>query len=120
VNLKVKVANRLGERQVTSRVDGSPHRVAELLVGDETGCILLTLWDDLIEKVMADDIISIENGYVSLYRGSMRLNIGRFGKMEKIEGGVSSINSDNNLSDRVIEESERRFRGRGRFERGRF
>lgn len=122
--MKIKVANKLEERQVASRVDGSSHRVAEALVGDETGCILLTLWDDLINQVATNDIFTIENGYISTFKGTMRLNVGRFGKLAKAEGDVASINSENNLSERIVEEApgERRFGGGGRFDRrgGRF
>ena len=46
VNVVVRVV-KVGEpRVVYSRRDRSEHRVAEALVGDETGCVLLNLWDE--------------------------------------------------------------------------
>jgi replication factor A1 len=51
VNVVVKVIGIGEPRSVTSRKDYSVvHRVAEALVGDETGCVLLNLWDDQISK----------------------------------------------------------------------
>jgi replication factor A1 len=34
--------------------------------------------------VEVGDIVRIENGYVNSYRGEIRLNVGRFGKLEVI------------------------------------
>jgi len=100
VNLKVKVVNVGEAREVVSRRDGSTHRVAEALVGDETGSILLTLWDDAISNVSPETSLKIENGYVSLFRGQMRLNLGRYGSFEVIDEEIEA-NVDNNLSENV-------------------
>lgn len=48
VNVTVKVVNIEEPRSVTFRRDVSVHRVAEALVGDETGSVVLTLWDEKI------------------------------------------------------------------------
>lgn len=100
VNLKVKIVSVSAAREVVSRRDGSVHKVAEALVGDETGSILLTLWDDAISEVSPGSSILIKNGYVSLYKGQMRLNLGRYGVMEIIEEEIE-VNTDNNLSNNV-------------------
>jgi replication factor A1 len=109
LNLTVKVVSKNPIREVVSRRDGSNHNVTEVLVGDETGSVLLTLWDDDIERVNEDDVLDVTNGYVSLFRGSMRLNIGRFGSFEASEEVIDTVNTDNNLSDRQFEQ-ERRYR----------
>ena len=100
VNLKVKVVSVSDTREVVSKRDGSVHKVAEALVGDETGSILLTLWDDAISEVSPGSSMMIKNGYVSLFRGQMRLNLGRYGSLEAIEDEIEA-NTDNNLSDNV-------------------
>jgi replication factor A1 len=119
VNVKAKVVSKSDVRSIASGRDGAPHRVCDALIGDETGCIYLTLWDDNIGKVKEGETVSIGNGYVSLYRGSMRLNIGRYGTLdvskEKLEGDV---NTQNNLSSKVYEQQRRPFRGRGKREFG--
>jgi len=79
VNVRVKVVKKGEPCETISRRDGSLHRVADVLVGDETGSLYLSLWDDNIDKVGDGDVIEIKNSYVSLFRGSMRLNIGRYG-----------------------------------------
>ncbi|MFH1328094.1 MAG: hypothetical protein ABIH76_04525 [Candidatus Bathyarchaeota archaeon] len=114
VNINLKVANKLEERQITSRVDGSNHRVSEATVGDDTGCVLLTLWDDALDTVQPNDKLKLENGFVSLFKNSMRLNVGRYGKLSKIEDELPDVNTKNNISEKVY---ERQFGGerRGRF-----
>lgn len=111
--MTVKVVSKNPVREVVSRRDGSSHRVTEALVGDETGSILLTLWDDTIESVTEDDVVDVNNGYVRLFRGSMRLNIGRFGSLEASEEDIESVNTENNMSDRQYEQ-ERRYSSYGR------
>ncbi len=102
VNVKVKVLSKTETREVTSRRSGSTFRVAEALVGDETGCVLLNLWEEDIERFEEGDVISIRNGYVKLFRGSMRLNIGKYGKAEKIEEDMPEVNTENNLSEKTF------------------
>jgi replication factor A1 len=110
LNLTVKVISKNPVREVVSRRDGSTHRVTEALVGDETGSVLLTLWDDSIESVSEGDVVDINNGYIRLFRGSMRLNIGRFGSLEASEEEIENVNTENNMSDRQYEQ-ERRYSG---------
>jgi len=64
----VKVVSKTKPREVS----GGAHRVAEALVGDDTGSIYLTLWDDALDKVKEGQILNIKNAYVNLFRGSMR------------------------------------------------
>lgn len=108
----VKVVSKTDAREVTSRKDMSTHRVAEALVGDETGSIYLTLWDDIIDEVEEGQILNIKDAYINLFRGSMRLNLGRFGSYELVESApFEEVNLDNNLSSKVFERQRRNDRG---------
>ena len=112
-----KVISKTEEREVTSRSDMSTHRVAEALIADETGSIYLTLWDDVLDQVEDDQILNIKDAYVNLFRGSMRLNLGRYGSYELLEEApFDDVDLDNNLSSKVFERQPRgydRDRGRG-------
>jgi len=99
LNIRVKIVNIGAPRSVTSRRDVSVHRVAEALVGDETGCAVLNLWDDQIGAFADGDVIEVRNGYASLFRGFLRLNIGRQGSAEKVDKDIGEVNTENNLSD---------------------
>ncbi len=113
ISIVVKVISKSEIREVVTRRDGSNHRVCDATVGDETGTIILTLWDDAIENINDDETISIKNGYISLFRGSMHLNIGRYGTFEKIEEEViSEVNTENNVSEKTYEQRPRYPRSR--------
>ena len=108
VNLIAKVVSKSQVRTVGG-MDYNPHRVADALVGDETGCVYLSLWDDNIDKINEGATIRISNGYVNLFRGNMRLNIGRYGSLELLdESPITEVNTKNNLSDKQYEQ-ERRY-----------
>ncbi|MEM3703432.1 MAG: hypothetical protein QXX79_03300 [Candidatus Bathyarchaeia archaeon] len=121
VNVRAKVVSKSDVRNIASGRDGAPHKVCDALIGDETGCIYLTLWDDNIGKVKEGETISIGNGYVTLFKGSMRLNIGRYGTLEVAKEALKcEVNTQNNLSTRLYEQQRRPFRGRGGKERSGF
>ncbi len=109
VNTIVKVVSKGEVRSVTGR-DYSVRRVADALVGDETASIYMTLWDDKIDAINEEATLRITNGYVNLFRGNMRLNIGKYGSYEILEDSpITEVNTENNLSDKRYEQ-ERRFR----------
>ena len=116
----VKVMSKTEVREVTSRKDMSTHRVAEALVADDTGSVYLTLWDDVLDEIEEDQILNIKDAYVNLFRGSMRLNLGRYGTYEVLEEApFEDVNLDNNLSSKVFEQQRggygrQRDRGYGR------
>jgi len=112
VSLTAKIVSTNPVREVVSRRDGSTHKVGEFLVGDETGVVLLTLWDSDIDKVKEGDTVEIGNGYVSLFRGQMRLNIGKFGTLELSNTSLENVNQENNLSEKTYEQ-ERSYGGYG-------
>ena len=117
VNTTVKVVQKGEARETVSRQDGTTHRVLDALVGDESGAIYMTLWDDNIDKVNEGETLSVKNGYVRPFKGSMRLNIGRYGTLEPAGTPLGDVNTQNNLSDKLVEE-ERPYRSYGGGGRG--
>lgn len=108
LNVIVKLVSKSDIREVVTRRDGSNHRICDATVGDETASIILTLWDNSIDEINEGETVRIKNGYVSLFRGSMRLNIGRYGSFEKMEEEViSEVNTENNLSEKTYEQYPR-------------
>lgn len=103
VDVVVKVIGKNEVREVVSKLDSSTHKVTEAVVGDETATILLTLWDDMIDRVEAGKSYKISNGYTTLFRNSVRLNIGRYGKLEDSAEEIAEVNEGNNLSEKEFE-----------------
>jgi len=112
VNVTAKVVSKTEIREIPMGRDGSPHKVSDALVGDETGVVYVTLWDDNIEKVNESDTIRVENGYVTLFKGNIRLNIGKYGKLEQAKDPLAvEVNTENNVSSKAYEQERRPYRG---------
>ena len=115
IEVTVAVVEKVGQRDVNTK-DGQPHQVAEFLVGDESGCILFSLWDDKIESVEIGRSYILKGGYVNVFKNSMRLNIGKQGEMTSAAVEVKP-NTSVNISDKHVEAPARfggGFGGQGR------
>ncbi|MFW6003064.1 MAG: single-stranded DNA binding protein [Halanaeroarchaeum sp.] len=87
------VAEVLGTEPVRTfdRDDGSEGRVANLLIGDETGRIRVTLWDEqaeLAEEFAVHDVVEIVDGYVRERDGSLELHVGEHGDLKQTDEDV--------------------------------
>ncbi len=105
--LSFKVMKKSEVREVTSRNNDDTHRISDVTVSDDTGSILLSAWDDDIELLDQGKFFKIENGYVNIYRDSLRLGRGKFGTFEPIEEEFET-NDTNNRSDETHERPQRR------------
>jgi replication factor A1 len=114
LNITFKVVEKGESREVTSRRDGETHRVVDAVAGDSTGTVILSLWDDFIDTVNVDTTYRLENGYTSLFQGHLRLNIGRYGKIEEAEKSIDEVDMDNDLSATEHERPRRSYGGYGR------
>src|SRR4030042_5390975 len=104
INVVVKVISKTEVRDVVTKMDETHHKVCEALVADDTGAIYLTLWDDAVEKVQEDQVLAIKNAYMNTFRGSMRMNIGRYGSYDVLEEApFDEFNLENNLSAKQVE-----------------
>ncbi len=114
LNITFKVVEKGESREVTSRRDGENHRVVDAVAGDSTGIVILSLWDDFIDTVNVDTTYRLENGYTSLFQGHLRLNIGRYGKIEEAETAIDEVDMENDLSATEHERPQRSYGGYGR------
>ena len=116
VNVLAKVVN-IGEPKEVMGKFGDPRKVCEAVVGDDTATIILSLWNEQIGSIQKDEVVLVDNGYVSLVRGHMRLNVGRYGSLAKSTEAIAEVNSSLDMSQQEFE-SERRSFGGGYRDRG--
>ena len=83
VNMTVKVLSASESKQVVTSA-GVDHEILELEVGDKSGSIKLVLWDEKIISLKTGDMVKIENGFVTSFKGVWRINVGRYGDAQKI------------------------------------
>ncbi len=116
VNVLAKVIS-IGEPKEVMGKFGDPRKVCEAVVGDDTATIILSLWNEQIGSIQKDEIVLVDNGYVSLVRGHMRLNVGRYGNLSKSTEAIGDVNTQLDMSQQEFE-SERRSFGGGYRDRG--
>ncbi|MFC4552890.1 MULTISPECIES: single-stranded DNA binding protein [Halorussus] len=93
VNLRGKLLDTDSIRTF-SRDDGSEGRVSNLKVGDETGRIRVTLWDeqaDLAEELDPGISVEVVDGYVRERDGSLELHVGNRGAVEEIDEEIEYV-----------------------------
>ena len=84
VSIRVRILSESEPRTVRTK-DGQEHSVVDVMVGDRTGTVPLSLWDERIHDVDIGDIIDVDNAYVNTFKGRIRLNIGKYGTIEKVQ-----------------------------------
>ncbi|MDD3042227.1 MAG: OB-fold nucleic acid binding domain-containing protein [Methanosarcinaceae archaeon] len=83
----------LSEIRTFEKKDGTPGRVGNLLVGDETGKIRVTLWDekaDFLTETDFDETVEVIHAYAreNNYNQQVELNLGARGMIRKSEKAV--------------------------------
>jgi len=91
---------------------GEARKLVEATVGDETGDGLLTLLERPDRQVQKDETVLVDNGYVTLVRGHIRLNVGKYGSMAKSDQTIETVNTALDVS-AVEYEREPRYRSGG-------
>ena len=101
-------------RTITSRKTNEEHRLADIKIGDPTGTIILTLWDETIDQVSEGSTYVVKNGYVNVFQEHMRLALGKWGSLEDTDEEITldSVDMDNDRSEEVHEDTRRRRRPR--------
>eukprot|EP01088_Endostelium_zonatum_P005548 TRINITY_DN17255_c0_g1_i1.p1 TRINITY_DN17255_c0_g1~~TRINITY_DN17255_c0_g1_i1.p1 ORF type:complete len:173 (-),score=60.91 TRINITY_DN17255_c0_g1_i1:439-933(-) len=93
--LKVVKTNMVVEK---TRTDGQKVRIAEAVVGDNTGCITLTARNAQVDVVQPGETIIARNAKIDMFRGYMRLAVDKWGKLEKApEPAKFEVDTTNDL-----------------------
>jgi replication factor A1 len=86
-NLVVRVIG-LSDSQQVRRKSGEMVAVRRILVGDETGIVSVSLWDDkaeLASKLKVGDILQIEDAVPTERLGQVSVSVGKTGSLQKLE-----------------------------------
>lgn len=108
VSLVAKVVN-IGERRTVDSKLGAPRQLAEAVIGDDTGTVILSLWESQIDQVKSGDVLQVTNGYVSIVRGHIRLNVGKYGSFTQSTKTLD-VSTATDISAAEHERPEREFR----------
>jgi len=97
INLKLSVCKV--ENLLTKVKDDVSTKVADVLVGDETGMIKMRVRGDYVDAVSkVHNQITVRNGFINMIKSHMRLQIDSFGKISIEKNNIVLVNTENNLS----------------------
>ncbi|CAI9266246.1 unnamed protein product [Lactuca saligna] len=82
----------------TSRPGAAHTRISECLIGDETGTVLFTARNDQVDLMKPETTVIIRNAKIDMFKGSMRLAVDKWGRIEVTEPASFTVKEDNNLS----------------------
>jgi len=91
VNITFKVMSTGDERTVESRSDSQTHRIVDATVGDSTATIVMPFWNETIDTLKEGETYRLTNGYVGIFRGSLRLQAGKHGTIESADESIEEI-----------------------------
>ena len=98
VKITFKVISTSDERSIdSSRADGS-HRVLDAVVGDSTATVQMPIWNETIDSVREGETYILSNGYTGLFKGSLRLHLGKFGSIVSADEPIVEVNTQVNMS----------------------
>jgi len=82
-SIEAEIVSMEEPREVMGKF-GKRLRVASANLKDDSGEIVLSLWNDDTDKFVQGDKLKITDGWVSEYKGQLRISAGRSGKIEKV------------------------------------
>jgi len=107
INVVFKVIEKNDAREINKR-SGETHKVCDFQVADETGSIVLTLWNEDIDQMELDSVYKLTNGFANVFQNSLRLSKGKYGSITDDSTSLDEINEDNNRSSEHVEDPRRR------------
>ncbi|XP_022930657.1 uncharacterized protein At4g28440-like [Cucurbita moschata] len=94
----VKVVNKGGRSAMPTARPQQLTRISECLVGDETGSIVFTARNDQVDLMKPGNTVTLRNAKIDMFKGSMRLAVDKWGRIEVAEPADFEVIEDNNLS----------------------
>jgi len=109
--LTAKVVQLSEIRTVFNRKHNTEHSVMDILIGDDSGVVLFSAWNEDIEKYAVGNTYIFENAKTILFRRNIRLSLGKHGTSNDHDD-IDEVNTENNVSEQE-HETYRRFDNRG-------
>ncbi|EOA38651.1 hypothetical protein CARUB_v10010570mg [Capsella rubella] len=101
-NLTVKVVEskpvKAAARKSSLTKQTRSSRMAECLIGDDTGCILFTARNDQVDLMKTGATVILRNARIDLFKDTMRMGVDKWGLIEVTNPAPFEVNRGNNLS----------------------
>ncbi|XVF02040.1 hypothetical protein REPUB_Repub04eG0142000 [Reevesia pubescens] len=95
----VKTSQRPNRLRALLSRPAPPDRIAECVIGDETGTIIFTARNEQVELMKHGATVILRNAKIVMFKGTtMRLAVDKWGRIEVTEPAKFAVKEDNNLS----------------------
>ncbi|XP_072998374.1 uncharacterized protein At4g28440-like [Typha latifolia] len=98
LTVKVVSSNTVLQKGGASSANLRQTRIAECLVGDETGTIVFTARNEQVDLMNPGATVVLRNAKIDMFKGSMRLAVDKWGRVEVTEPADFTVKEENNLS----------------------
>jgi len=112
VNVRFNVIKKGEIRTVTQRSVGRKHLISDCIVGDSTGIVSLTLWNEDIDAIEQGQTYELLNGFLNLYDECMILSKGRDGVLVESSIPIITVNGQIDMSRPFMGKPKRRKKQR--------
>jgi len=92
VSIEAEVLEIPETRTICTRY-GTMACVSNALIGDETGSMKMSLWNQQIGMVHKGDRVTVKNGQVSSFSGEKQLRVGRSGTLSVMECAAADVHA---------------------------
>ncbi|XP_057434271.1 uncharacterized protein At4g28440-like [Lotus japonicus] len=75
-----------------------PTVIAECLIGDDTATVIFTARNEQVELMKPGTTVIIRNAKIDMFKGSIRLAVDKWGRIEVTEPANFVVKEDTNLS----------------------
>lgn len=79
----------VASKMVLNKQGGRGTRIAEVLLGDATGVIVFTAKNEQVDILAPGNYAVLRNARVDMFKGSMRLVVDQWGKVEAADDGTA-------------------------------
>ena len=100
ISLLAKIIELGDTRFVTNRKTGEEHQVRDVLIGDESGVVFLSAWNEIIDQLKAGSTYELSNVKTILFRRRIRVSFGKKGSIKESEKQIATVNMENNVSEK--------------------
>ena len=100
MHLKVHSVTIVRER-VT--YDGEHKKFATCVLGDAKGCISFYAKNEQLELIKEGATVTLRNAHANVFKEHIRLEVDKWGKIEKSNENIGDVNTTNNLSEVAYE-----------------
>ena len=102
-DMKAKIIRVEPAKEVFSEKMGATLTTAYVLIGDKTGVINLSLWNEMIDKVEPGKTYEIKNAYVSIFNKRIQVNLSKKGEIIESKEEIAEINMENKMSEKLFQ-----------------